>query len=98
MDRRTVRPPTLAGIVISTCVDMPIGPSGWGGGTDVVPTRTMRRSAEQGGDERLRVEGDQVADGLPHPDEPDRDVESVLDGEDDAALGRGVELGQRRCR
>ena len=38
--------------------------------------------------------GEEVVDALPHPDEADRDLERVLDGEDDAALGGRVELGQ----
>ena len=50
------------------------------------------------GEERLHegvgVEGEEVAGLLADADEADRDLEGVLDGEDDPALGRRVELGQ----
>ena len=49
---------------------------------------------EQGVDELVGVEGDQVADRLAEADELDGDAELGLDGEHDAALGRAVELGQ----
>ncbi len=42
--------------------------------------------------------GMQVADGLPHPDEADRDLERVLDGEDDPALGRSNRAWSGRRR
>src|SRR5947207_8380200 len=48
-------------------------------------------SGEEGGDERIRVEWEQIADLLPDPDEPDRNLEPVLDREDDSALGGRLE-------
>ena len=54
-------------------------------------------SVEQGVDELVGVEGDEVADGLAEADELDRDAELGLDGEDDAALGRAVELGEHHA-
>src|SRR5205085_9112386 len=38
--------------------------------------------------------GDEVAASLPYPDVANRHLERVLDGEDDAALGGRIELGQ----
>ena len=54
----------------------------------------LASSVEQRLDERLRVEREQVLGLLPHPDEPHRDAELVLDREHDAALRRRVELGE----
>src|SRR2546426_11821051 len=45
-------------------------------------------------DECLGVEWQEVADLLPHSDEPHRDVEGVLDRKHDPALRGRVELGQ----
>ena len=42
----------------------------------------------------MRLERNEIADRLAEADELDRDGELGLDGEDDAALGRAVELGQ----
>ena len=57
-----------------------------------------RSLLEQRRDERLRVERQQVLRLLPHPDEPDRDAELLLDREHDAALRGRVELGQDDAR
>ena len=56
--------------------------------------RPSSRSGEQGGHERVGVERQEVADLLADADEADGHLERVLDGEDDAALGGRVELGQ----
>src|SRR6478735_11990126 len=52
---------------------------------------------EQGGDEGLGVEREEVLGLLPHADEPDRDAELALDGEHDAALGGRVELREHHA-
>jgi len=63
-----------------------------------IPDRHARdstaRSGEHGLDELLGVEGFDVLVGLAQPDELDREVDLVADGDDDPALGRAVELGQ----
>jgi hypothetical protein len=52
------------------------------------------RSVEDCGDEGLRVEGCQVVRALSEADQLDRHAELALDGDDDAALGGAVELGE----
>ena len=54
--------------------------------------------SEQGVDELVGVERDEVADRLADADELDGEAELGLDGEHDAALGRAVELGQHDAR
>src|ERR1700728_5441338 len=51
-------------------------------------------AAEDGVDERGRVERRQVIGTLAEPDQLHRDAELALHGDHDAALGRPVELGQ----
>ena len=46
-------------------------------------------------DEGVGVEGFDVFGGFTHADELDGDVEGVLDGDDDAAFGGAVELGEK---
>ena len=48
---------------------------------------------EQGGDELVGVEGAQVVDALADADVADRQLQPFGDGEQDAALGGAVELG-----
>src|SRR4051812_46102470 len=55
---------------------------------------TLARSGEQGLDELLFVEVDEVGCRLAETDELHRDPELGLDGEHDAALRRAVELGE----
>ena len=47
-------------------------------------------SIEQGGDELVGIELDQIRDPLAHPDELYRDTELVADRQHDAALGRAI--------
>src|SRR3954470_4238614 len=62
------------------------------------PTRIsgsrLGRIAEQRVDERLGLEGCEVVGTFAQPDQLDRDSQLALDGDDDAALGGAVELGQ----
>ena len=65
------------------------------------PTVTPRRDADPAAAQAKSAatnasgsNGQEVADLSPTPTKPDRDLSRVLDGEDDAALGRRVELGQ----
>ncbi len=48
---------------------------------------TAAASGEQGADEDLGIERQQIAELLTDPDEPHRHVQGVLDGEDDPAFG-----------
>src|SRR4051794_1367264 len=80
--------PTLTGNRTSRTTSM------W---SDASP-RTPARSGEQGLDELLFVEVDEVGCGLTETDELHRDPELGLDGEHDAALRRTVELGEDDAR
>src|SRR3954471_7707853 len=70
----------------------------------VRPSRTayvvsaVGASHDDGVDEGLGVEGSEVVRTLAEADELDRHAELALDGDDDAALGRAVELGQHDPR
>src|SRR6476661_8969523 len=55
-------------------------------------------SLEEGSDECIRIERQEIADPLPHPHEPYRDVKRVLDREDDPALGGRIELREHDAR
>ncbi len=50
--------------------------------------RAPTLSLEEGVDELVGVEGDQVVGALAEPDELDGETELALDGDDDAPLGR----------
>src|SRR4051812_11523944 len=54
----------------------------------------LGRISEQRVDERLGLEGGEVVGTFAQPDQLDRDSQLALDGDDDAALGGAVELGQ----
>src|SRR5437763_3409625 len=56
--------------------------------------RPGRLGGEERVDELLGIELDQVSGRLAHTDELDGDSQLLLDGQDDPALGRAVELGQ----
>src|SRR5664280_3114674 len=51
-------------------------------------------AAEDGAREEVGLEGAQVLELLPHADEFDGDAERLVDGNDDAALGGAVQLGE----
>ena len=62
-----------------------------------VLSRQSARPSE-GVDERVGIEVDQVVGPLAEAHQLDRQAELALDRDDDAALGRAVELGQHDAR
>ena len=76
--------------------DRPVPCAGHGGRPATVPQARLapQAQANSAATKASGSNGQEVADLLPHPDEADRHAERVLDGEDDAALGRRVELGE----